>query len=320
MPVLTPTTVVGYLVARGLLESPVGVVVSELTGGVSCRVYSASAPTARVVVKQALPRLRVQAEWLADPRRSGVEAAALRLLAGLTPDAVPRLLDDDEDNHALTMTAAPEHWQTWKQQLLAGQVDLDVACRLGQVLSRWHEATQDVRALDARFANPTGFRELRVSPFLETARDNHPEVASELDDVIAQVLADRRCLVHGDFTPKNVLVGDGRLWVLDPEIAHVGHPGFDLALLLAHLLLKAVHLPEHAVSLHRAADAFLVGYGSPDESPLLPLLGSLLLARVDGKSPAGYLTGPEKTRVRRIGASLLRLEIPSVADAFAVGS
>jgi 5-methylthioribose kinase len=80
--------------------------------------------------------------------------------------------------------------------------------------------------------------------------------------------------------------------------------------------MKSVHLPEHAADLRSAADAFLAGYGaSLPEAHLVAELGCLLLARVDGKSPAEYLTEPEREAVRAIAKEVLRGR-RSLAEAF----
>jgi 5-methylthioribose kinase len=140
-----------------------------------------------------------------------------------------------------------------------------------------------------------------------------PELAEPVGEVVEQMLATTSCLVHGDFSPKNVLVGpEASLWVLDFEVAHVGDPAFDLGFMLNHLLLKSIHRPADAERYYGCARAFLTAYadGLPGELlPPLPYLlahvGCLALARVDGKSPAEYLTDGEREIARRVGEELL---------------
>jgi 5-methylthioribose kinase len=124
--------------------------------------------------------------------------------------------------------------------------------------------------------------------------------------VAEDLLTDRRCLVHGDFSPKNVLVGGRRLWVLDWEVAHVGNPVFDLAYLLCHLILKIVHRPGHAHSYRETARRFLAAYGRTPDGIVGQNVGCLLLARVDGKSPADYLTEADRGQVRALGRSFVQ--------------
>lgn len=316
-------TVVPYLVSRGVLTPHEQAQVRVLEGGVSCTVLAVDTPRRRVVVKQPLAQLRVARTWLADPSRAGVEAAALEVLHRLTPDAVPGLLDADPELDVLVLEAAPASWTTWKSELLDGRVAPAVAARLAVVLARWHTGTTVVSALDPRFLDTTGFDELRITPFHRAVQQQHPGVADIVQDLIGAMLTRRLCLVHGDFSPKNVLVGDGQVWVLDLEVAHVGDPTFDLAFLITHLLLKAVHLPACGHALQECAQAFLATYAQEVVPPLLGSsdhllthVGCLLLARVDGTSPAGYLTPDEEEQVRSLGLAALRGGLTSVDDAF----
>ena len=99
--------------------------------------------------------------------------------------------------------------------------------------------------------------------------------------------------------------------MLDLEVAHLGAPVFDLAFLLCHLVLKAVHRTTEAAALHAAGDAFVGSYQQhahrqQDSSDLAGHTACLLLARVDGLSPAGYLTGDEQQTVRELALDQLR--------------
>jgi len=321
--VLEPATVGAYLVSRGLISAGAEVAVTPLDGGVSCSVFAVESPAGSWVVKQALEQLRVAQVWLADPRRAGAEAEALRICSSLTPTATPTPVDADEDNHTLTMTRAPADWQNWKLQLLAGDVRPEVGALLGSVLATWHNGTTDRAGLHPRFLDLASFEELRISPFHRAIQDRHPEVHDQVEAVIERMLIERRCLVHGDFSPKNILVGGAQVWVLDFEVAHYGDPTFDLAFLLAHLCLKSAHLPELAAELWTCAAAFLDAYRNEVRPELLlpaeHLLGQvacLLLARVDGKSPAGYLSPAGQQVVRALGLSMLSGIVPTLEAAF----
>jgi aminoglycoside phosphotransferase (APT) family kinase protein len=265
-----------------------------------------------VVVKRALGRLRVETEWLADTRRLQTEGRALRLAGELQPGSVPRVLDLDEQ--FLVIERAPDDWLEWRTRLLSGVAEPRIARVLGETLGAWQARTAAEPAFVSDFADRTGFHQLRVDPFHRTVLDRHPELAGPISAVIERMLARQTCLVHGDYTPKNVLVpGDPAvpaLWVLDWEVAHLGDEDFDPASMLAHLLIKTVHLPASAGDLRACAGAFLSGLrgsglGEADEAHLIGQIGCMLLARVDGKSPAKYLTAPEQDEVRELGRILL---------------
>jgi hypothetical protein len=309
-PGLTVDTVAGYLRGRRVIDS-VPVTAGALTGGVSNDVLAVTGDGVDVVVKQALSMLRVEQEWRADPRRILTEAAALRLAATIRPDDVPAVLDVDDAAMTVTITRADRSLRNWKDDLLAGVIDRRTGGRLAAALAAWHTATANQQRLRDEFGT-AGFVELRIDPFHRTIRERHPALATRIDEFVDGLLTERLCLVHGDFSPKNVLADGSQICVLDWEVAHYGDPVFDLAFLQAHLMLKAVHRPADAAAYRSLAIGFLHDYVAlvdpalrrPDEY-LAGQVACLLLARVDGKSPAGYLTSPERDRVRLLAVDAL---------------
>lgn len=310
MGTLTAETVLAYVVERGLFEDASRLDVEELGGGVSAAVFAVRGEGKRVVVKQALERFRVADEWLVSPERAVDEAWALELMARIDPGSAPALLDVDPHLYALTMQEAPPAWRSWKALLLDGEADPAVAWRLGELLATLHSSTADVDIGSAE-----SFDAQRIDPYFRTVQRRHPSLAATIGRYVTRLVATERCLVHGDYSPKNVLVGDDGLWVIDWEIVHRGDPAFDVAFLLNHLLLKAIHRPEAAGGYETAGDAFLEAYGEVDDMQyVLGLVGCLMLARVDGKSPAEYLTEPERAQARAQGIALLSDPPGSLGD------
>nr|WP_281387125.1 aminoglycoside phosphotransferase family protein [Jiangella mangrovi] len=302
---------------------------AALGGGVSNVVLAVGDGRRRLVVKQALPRLRVAAEWTAPTDRTLTEADALVLAAGLTPGAVPAVVDRDDDRHVLVLEHAPPGWRDWKADLLGGTADPAVAARLGEVLARWHAGTTEPDALPPRVrAGGDAFERLRVEPFYRRVAAQTPGELGERILATADAMTARRtCFVHGDFSPKNVLVApDGQgpgpgLWAIDFEVAHLGDPAFDPAFLLCHLSLKAVHRPASAAAYARCAAAFAAAYEgggpAPDWPYVLRHAGCLILARVRGASPAEYLMAAERETAWRLGVDLLTGAVAGLDDLFA---
>lgn len=308
---LTETTVVDYLRARGVLAPGAEATVEVLAGGVSSDVLAVSAGETDVVVKQSLERLRVAAEWHAPPERVLTEAAALRLAAGFVPDDVPPILDVDARHLALVMGRAPRELRVWKADLLAGRADPGLGQRVGLVLGRIHRGSAADPDRLAGFDRRV-FEILRIDPYHRTAAARHPDVAAAVEQAVQVLLGEPVCLVHGDFSPKNILVDDDRISVLDWEVAHAGHPVFDVAFLISHLVLKGVHRPAAATAYRACAEEFLAGYrdaagavGAIAERGLGLQIACLLLARVDGKSPVEYLNEEQRERTRALARRLL---------------
>lgn len=331
---LDETTVLEYLRERGVLTSKPSTA-RALGGGVSNIVLSivadvpdpATGVRERLVVKQALPVLRVRDEWRAPQHRVLAEAAALRWAHQQTPERCPAVVDVDAGKMTITMTAADADWQDWKVELMTGRVDVGVAQALGEWLASWHSYSLDHERLPPRLTvDREGFEALRLGPYHETVARRKPEVAPAMRELVDRIRSTRLCLVHGDFSPKNILVGpsaqSGRnFWVIDFEVAHLGDPVFDLAFPVSHLLMKAVHRPAEAVSYDAALLALVGGYqsrvddaldGHRRDGYLSAQVGALLLARVFGKSPAEYLSRLERERVAALGTRLL---LDPVADA-----
>lgn len=281
-----------------------------LGGGVSCDVFVADLPGRRVVVKRALPKLRVAAEWRAPPERAEAEVAWIRLVAGIDARWVPQVLAEDRARHLFVMEFLP--FPVWKWELAVGDVDPLFAAQVGAALARIHAEPA------TGFDNFAQFQALRIEPYLLTTADRHPDVAGRIRAIADSVARARIALMHGDVSPKNILVAPYGPVFLDAETACIGDPAFDLAFCLNHLLLKAVWHPRDAAELAKAFAALKTAY-APDadmERRTAPLLAALLLARIDGKSPVEYLTDEAAKDFVRVRAKALLKDTPPL-DHFA---
>lgn len=296
------------------------IVLEPLTGGVSCDVWKVETPSGPIVVKRPLPQLRVAAEWLAPVERGTSEVRWLRRARGVDPHIAPEVLAE-LPGHAFAMRFLPG-CPVWKDELMAGRVDLAFAAQVGQGIAAVHAATAHNDRDRAAFPNDEMFRALRVDPFLLYVAQHDSELAPALT-ALADDLASRKiALVHGDVSPKNILVSADSPVFLDAECAVFGDPAFDLAFCTTHLLLKAVWSGDARLNAAAAAlvDAYRSGIGWEDADDLLlragKLTAGLLLARVEGKSPAPYLTDREHRRIVRDQARAL-IAAPQPIDALA---
>jgi aminoglycoside phosphotransferase (APT) family kinase protein len=282
-----------------------------LTGGVSCDVWKVETPSGPVVVKRPLPQLRVAALWEAPVERGTSEVRWLRRARGVAPSLAPEVLADFPDLHTFVLRFLPG-CPVWKDELIAGRVDPAFAAAVGSGIAKVHAATAFNRGDAAAFPNEAMFHALRLDPFFLHVARQDAELAPALQALVGQFHDHGIAVVHGDVSPKNILVAaDGPVF-LDAECATWGDPAFDLAFCTAHLLLKAVWLDREV--LRDAAAAMVAAYaaGIDWEPPadFLARAGSycagLLLARIEGKSPAPYLIAQtHKTTVRHQARALL---------------
>lgn len=310
-------TVVAYLKNREIFSPQSSPLVEVLTGGVSNVVLAVSGEGKDLVLKQALPELKVASKWTADQRRALVEARAIEVLHELTPQNVPKLYDVDPDQFILIIERAPRTMTIWKEDLLSGLIQPEIAARLGQILGLWHRDTAGNPAILQEFQEDSLFEQLRISPFYRAIATAHESISKRITTLITELVEDKSCLVHGDYSPKNILVkGQSKVIVLDFEVAHTGNPVFDLGFLLAHLMCKYEFFQdrEKKTALRQTADAFVHAYeqsfGVPVSASLPWHVAAIALARVDGQSPVSYLDSAAQEHLRRRALTILQSETP----------
>ena len=250
-----------YLVARGLVPRGVELTVEELAGGVSGTVLAVRGPGIALVVKQALPRLRVADEWIAPARRTDTEAAALRLAARLIPGRVPPVVDsDDARARARAAARAAPAGATGRPSCSPAARTRHPAAGPATRSARLHAATAGDAEVAAAFGDYEAFAQLRLEPYHGVVMQRLPQLAAALQPLVDELRDARTCLVHGDYAPKNILLGPDGAWVLDAEVAHYGHPVFDLAFFLAFPLLTALQRPELAPACSELVEGFTTAY------------------------------------------------------------
>ena len=291
-------------------------VFERLTGGVASDIWRVELDGRVICVKRALAKLRVAADWYAPVERNRYEAAWMRLAGSIVPEAVPELLGQDEETGTLAMSyLPPDEYPLWKDQLRSGQAEREVAATVGEKLVAIHRANARDQTLAAQFSNERIFYDIRLEPYLIATASAHPDCATALHGLVEQTQANRITLIHGDVSPKNILIGPSSPVFLDAECASFGDPAFDLAFCLNHLLLKCLWVPSSKQAYLQCFDALSAAYLShvdweepaQFEKRAAALLPGLLLGRVDGKSPVEYLQETrDKGKVREVGKAFLK--------------
>jgi 5-methylthioribose kinase len=305
-----------YLIEQGHIRSDENVDLEKLTGGISNRTVKVTWPEGHAwILKQALPKLRVSVDWFSDPERIKVEANALRWMNQSAPGTAPEFIFEDAPKFLMAMEAIPNGHENWKSVLLAGQIVPDHFEQFGKLLGTIHRQSSESPAGNEQFFDTTYFENLRLDPYYLYAAQQVPEARGFLQALVDETRARRDCLVHGDFSPKNVLLYRGKLILLDYEVFHCGEPAFDAGFAMAHFLSKAHHLPQYRSRLAHAATLFITAYRK--EVAALPWAATLeprlvrhalgcSLARVAGKSLMEYMSEQENVRQREVLIQLIR--------------
>jgi 5-methylthioribose kinase len=337
---VTADTVADYLCAAGRVRLDQAVEARELTGGVSNVVILVRLGDhgESFVIKQARGRLRVKEEWLCPLARIWREVEMLQACGKLIQarnaecgarsggelrGGVPEMLWEDRENYLYAMTAAPLEHRTWKELLFAepGEVHTQLAAACGHMLAAVHAGSWREKVYADQFDDRTYFELLRVDPYYRQIARVHPDRAEAVARLIDSIAKNRLALVHGDFSPKNLLVWPGQVMLIDYEVGHYGDPAFDLGFFLTHLVLKSMWAGERRANYLDVAAEFWRVYrehlaqvvAPPEvrelERRMLGNLAGCTLARVDGKSPVDYLTAEQQEIVRELGREWL-LEPP----------
>ena len=337
MRLVDPQTAEAYLRETLRIEDDESIRVRELGGGVSNMVLLVERPDRAgrdFVLKQARAQLRTRHEWFSSVERAWREAEVLAICTRLLdahsarvgetnelPAQTPRILFEDRENYLFAMTAAPRPNVVWKDELLAGRVDRQVAMACGRLLAALHAESWLDPDIAGSLGDCTLFDQLRIDPYYRTLAAARAEIRPTIERLIASLGTNRLSLVHADFSPKNLLLFSGGLMMVDFETGHFGDPAFDLGFFLSHLVLKAcLKIPGHAEYLD-LTDCFRRSYSEvmarriePSELADLWARGvqhfaGCAWARLDGKSPVDYLSDSRRRdQMRRLCREILERE------------
>lgn len=280
------------------------------------------------VIKQALEKLRVKADWFSDPKRIRVEALGIRWMEKLAPPGtITPLIFEDREQQLLAMQAIPQPHENFKTRLLRGDIRHDDMQQFGALIGTIHRHACDTEsqreAASTAFNDRSFFESLRLEPYYgfagEQVADAQPFLAALIEDTRQTQLT----IVHGDYSPKNILIHNDKLILLDHEVIHFGDPAFDIGFSMTHLLSKAHHLANHREAFADAAKVYWSSYCKAigdvawrdDLEPraVRHTLGCLL-ARVAGRSPLEYLTDAERRAQLNAVVSMLDSPPTHIAD------
>lgn len=312
------------LARMGLIEPDERPTLTPLPGGISSLIVRAETKRGPICVKRALPQLKVAAPWFAPIERNAAEVRWMRVASAAAPGSVPQILGHDEQAHLFSMAYLdPAAYPNWKVQLRDGFVELATARVVGRRLAAIHNATALRADIAHDFAHDETFYAIRLQPYFGATAEAHEDCAPALRRLIEVTANTKLVLVHGDVSPKNILVGPDGPVFLDAECAWYGDPAFDLAFCLTHLILKCLWRPGSTSGFLASFDTLAQTYLSAArwepvgelEARTAAMLPGMLLARVDGKSPVEYVTAAsDRDRVRSFAKPLLKEPVKTLGE------
>ena len=229
-------------------------------------------------------------------------------------NTVPKLVFEDQSRFLLAMEAIIPPFDNLKTLFLSQPPGTAYFAQAGHLLGHIHQqARENASRLSSLFEDRHFFQTLRIEPYYHQTAKVLPETAGFFQKLITQTLEDQFTLVHGDYSPKNLLVKDNQLILLDHEVIHYGDGTFDLGFFICHLLSKANHLPRHKKEFLNGVTDFYDSYckvfggmNEVREKRAIKHAIGCLLARICGLSPLEYLTEKEQQRQKRTGITLAK--------------
>lgn len=307
-----PDTICDALRDLGLADTSDTIAGEPLSGGVSSDIWRVDLPGGPVCAKRALAKLKVAEDWFAPTNRIDFETAYYRFASTIEPEVTPAVLGHHPALGVLiTEYLSPATHTVWKEDLRDGVIRLGHIRQLGQTLRRLHDASKADPKVTETFNQPDLIHALRLSPYFLASIPANPDLDIQLSGLVTLFEENSHWLIHGDFSPKNILFGPHHPVILDAECANLGDAAFDLAFCCAHLFLKAAWKPQFAAGFKEAFEAFRDSYFTAGEDPGLDAraaryLAGFLLARMDGKSPVEYITSPaDKAHIRTFARKYL---------------
>lgn len=305
----------GYLRDKGWVSLDEPVSVQALPASAGNTVLRISTPNARWVLKQAVGQP-------GQDERNQRERDCLAYAASvLYVHSVPEIVHTDPENQMLVMSCAPEGATSLQARWLKGELDANVTAMTGSLVGWMHAVSHSDEEVARQFGDKRLFEEVRLSSTYTEVAARHARLAGSIGAHAAALAMSSIAFVHGDFTPENLMVEGERLFLVDFEAGHFGHPCFDTASFLADLTVMALASGERKDEFMPLLLSFWNAYlaAADFESPswhersCLPHVGCLLLGRVE--HPPGAVRLADKslvTQARALCASLIQREIPSM--------
>ncbi|MEM7734156.1 MAG: S-methyl-5-thioribose kinase [Deinococcota bacterium] len=238
-------------------------------------VGSQDSPSATIIVKQALPYLRVSGEgWPLSRERMRFETQALLKYSELMPELVPEIYHHDLEMSLVVMEYL-DGFEVMRGPITKGQRFPNFAINIAEFTARSHFFTSDAyltsankKAAQAAFINPELCKLQEdfvfTNPFMTSPENNwnpllEPDIIKLRGNATLKVtinqtkydyMTNAQAMLHGDLHTGSLMVQGDELKIIDPEFAFYGPQAYDVGTLLANIVLGAAsqvhHTPDEA--------------------------------------------------------------------------
>ena len=248
--------------------------IDEVGDGNLNLVYAVSSDSGNIIVKQALPYVRLVGDsWPLPLSRSFYEHEVLVRQAKRDPGSVPEIYYFNKTQAIIAMEMLMPHI-ILRKKLIAGEYIGGLAQRLGEFCARTAFRGSDLSLKTADKKNDTamfqgnlalmGITESLVftEPYFEAEMNHHTDgldpivkilrsdvkMKSEAHKMLMKFTSNTETLCHGDLHSGSVMCTDNETKVIDPEFGFYGPMGFDIGMLISNYLMAYFSQPSHRES------------------------------------------------------------------------
>ena len=248
--------------------------IDEVGDGDLNLVYTVSSNSGDIIVKQALPYVRLVGDsWPLPLSRSFYEHEALVRQAKRDPGSVPQIFYFNKVQAIIAMEMLLPH-VILRKKLIAGEYVDGLAQRLGKFCARTafrgsdlSLQTTDKKSDTALFQGNLALMGITESlvftePYFAAEMNHHTdgldpivrilrsdvEMKTEAQKMLLKFTANTETLCHGDLHSGSVMCTDNETKVIDPEFGFYGPMGFDIGMLISNYLMAYFSQPGHRSS------------------------------------------------------------------------
>ena len=248
--------------------------IDEVGDGNLNLVYTVSSDAGDIIVKQALPYVRLVGDsWPLPLSRSFYEHEVLVRQAKRDPGSVPQIIYFNKVQAIIAMEMLLPH-VILRKKLIAGEYVDGLAQRLGEFCARTAFRGSDLSLQTADKKSDTalfqgnlalmGITESLVftEPYFAAEMNHHTdgldpivrilrsdvEMKTEAQKMLLKFTANTETLCHGDLHSGSVMCTDNETKVIDPEFGFYGPMGFDIGMLISNYLMAYFSQPSHRES------------------------------------------------------------------------